>query len=380
MKVKRALSSATLLGAVVLIEGWSHGRPAGFYSASQRSVVRPVAPQDRRDFLLDSTAGSAAATIAVAFAAAAAPAPSIAVGTLPETAPLEKVAVQGIVRVSTTASVLDFLTKGLGMTVLRREKYKVNDKTAITTTVAFGPEQLSIPTDFVPGISSFAGYGGHFKLQLVEIEDEKGDGMMRFYEPGNGLAYIQLGVPSYRISKILEYGGEITSSYGFTEVTAPGGLPLRIILGSSVRDPFMFQALYATDLKASEKFYTEKLGMKRCKYPRARPVEQSSFEPAQPKGSVYLSFSDDSFGVLLLPRAKEDAKKGPVRAGDVYGGVVVAMESSDLKDAPALVDPDGFGVSFIDATSLGVQEGATTAQVVPVRTSAPTDGRDTVEM
>ena len=71
MKIsKRALSSATLLGAVVLIEGWSHGRPAWIDSAWQRSVVRPVVPQDRRDFLLDSTAESAAATIAVALAAA----------------------------------------------------------------------------------------------------------------------------------------------------------------------------------------------------------------------------------------------------------------------------------------------------------------------
>ena len=60
--------------------------------------------------------------------------------------------------------------------------------------------------------------------------------------------------------------------------------------------------------------------MKRCKYPRARPVEESSFEPPQPKGSVFLSYSEDSFGVLLLSRDKKDASKGPIRADLSMGG------------------------------------------------------------
>ena len=293
-------------------------------------------------------------------------------GTLPETTKLPRVAVQGSVRVSSSAPLVDFLTKGLGFTVLRREQYSVNGKRAITTTVGYGPEQLAVPTDFAPGVTSFQGYGGHFTLQLVEVMDEKDDGVLRFYEPGTGLAYIQIGLPNYRISKLLEYGGEITSSYGFTEVVAPGGLPLRIILGNSVRDPFMFQALYTTNLAASENFYTREIGMKRCKYP-ARPVEESSFEPPQPKVRVLVLLR------RLLRRAatvegQKDASKGPIRAGSVYGGLVIATDGAGggvggagaAGDGAAgeaatlprpLVDPDGFGVSFLPATSLGFKPG-----------------------
>lgn len=212
----------------VVVEAWVVHGP---HSASRRAGPL-CANANRREFLLDSAAASAAVAAATA-AGCALPAPSLAVGTLPETASMPQVAMQGTVRVSTSGPVVDFLTKGLGMSVLKREQYVVNGKKATTTTVGFGPQQLAIPEDFVPGVSSFLGYGGHFSLQLVELADESGDGVMRFYEPGNGLAYIQLGVPSYRISKVLEYGGEIISSYGFTEVVAPGGLPFRIILGNT---------------------------------------------------------------------------------------------------------------------------------------------------
>ena len=78
-----------------------------------------------------------------------------------------------------------------------------------------------------------------------------------------------------------------------TRVTYPQPTP-------QVRDPFMFAALNVRDIKAAEAYYT-KLGMRRCKYPRARVAEVSPFEPPQPKDSVYMSFADDAFGVLLLP-------------------------------------------------------------------------------
>ena len=187
---------------------WRNSRP----STSPSSSALFESSQPRRDFLFES----AAAPLWTSAPAA------LAVGTLPETTKLPRVAVQGSVRVSSSAPLVDFLTKGLGFTVLRREQYSVNGKRAITTTVGYGPEQLAVPTDFAPGVTSFQGYGGHFTLQLVEVMDEKDDGVLRFYEPGTGLAYIQIGLPNYRISKLLEYGGEITSSYGFTEVVAPG--------------------------------------------------------------------------------------------------------------------------------------------------------------
>jgi hypothetical protein len=35
-----------------------------------------------------------------------------------------------------------------------------------------------------------------------------------------------------------------------------------------VRDPFMFAAVYVTDMKASERYYTQELGMSRMPYPK----------------------------------------------------------------------------------------------------------------
>ena len=64
---------------------------------------------------------------------------------------------------------------------------------------------------------------------------------------------------------------------------------MQVILGDQVRDPFMFAALNVRDIKATEAYYA-KLGMRRCKLPRARVAEVSPFEPPQPKDSVYMSF------------------------------------------------------------------------------------------
>ena len=47
----------------------------------------------------------------------------------------------------------------------------------------------------------------------------------------------------------MQYGGEITSAYGWTAVNAPGGLPLRVHIDNERRDPFEFVALRASNLK-----------------------------------------------------------------------------------------------------------------------------------
>mmetsp|Transcript_63402 Transcript_63402/g.119075 ORF Transcript_63402/g.119075 Transcript_63402/m.119075 type:complete len:407 (-) Transcript_63402:127-1347(-) len=326
-------------------------------------------------------------------ALALAPRQSLALGTLPETQPLSRAMSQMVVRVTDTQSMVAFCVKGLGMAV--RRSYSRPSDGVLVTILSYGPEEFAIPAEFVPGISSFAEYGSHFSLQLEEApgaaaaargvpEGSPGKGVGQpegesdtvtqladgssdnaqplTYDPGNGVAYLALGVPQYRISKLLENGGNIISSYGYSVVVSPCGLTFQVVLGDQVRDPFMFAALRVTDVKASEAYYTKLLGMKRFKYPKARPALKSAFEPPQPRGSVFLSYSEDSCGVLLLPNVfGSGGQSWPKGMKKVQPGNVVAqlrIVTSDIPNTPgnaavaamlASDEPDGYGIGFIDS-------------------------------
>ena len=287
------------------------------------------------------------ALAAVALGCLAFPCTSSAIGTLPETARLSRVAVQATIRVPAVQPVVDFLSKGLMMKTLRSSRDATG---SLVTTMSFGPEEFAVPKAFIPGVSPFSEYGSHFSLNLVETPDTELD-------LGDGLAYLALGVPQYRISKLVEAGGSIVSSYGFTVVNAPGGFPLQVVLGDQVRDPCMFVALYVNDLKSSEKYYAQELGMTRLEYPRARTALVSPFEPPQPKGSVFMGYSEDTFGVLLLPRPKRGAKKKElIRPGNVWGGLRI-VAGQELLGTPgnkavasiiANSEPNGYPIEFVD--------------------------------
>jgi len=319
--------------------------------------------QGRREALQTGLSGASAAWAALGGGAAGgllAARPARALGTIPETAGLTRVAAQAVLRVTDTDAVVAFFTKGLFMSVLRQTK---SADGTLTTTIGFGSDELAVPKDFVAGISSFKDYGAHFTLQLVEPpEAEK---PQEGYEFGPSFAYLAMGVPFYRISKLMEAGGEIVSAYGFTVVNAPGGLPCQVVLGDELRDPFMFAAYRVKDLKASEQFYGDTLGMKKCEYPRARPALVSSFEPPQPPKSSYLSFSDDTFGVLLLPKSSGTWSKGlkpadirPVseRGREAWGGLRIvdgagALATPGNRAVASLIEegePDGNGIEFVD--------------------------------
>lgn len=57
--------------------------------------------------------------------------------------------------------------------------------------MGFGPEELSIPSEFVIPVSSFAMYGGHASIRIVY--DEKAADV--FYRqgaaPGDNIAFLQ---------------------------------------------------------------------------------------------------------------------------------------------------------------------------------------------
>ena len=85
--------------------------------------------------------------------------------------------------------------------------------------LGFGPEDLDVPLGFVLPVSSFGEYGGHASLHVrCDPAPPGGGAMTTTYArspgeyndapaPGDNVAYLQLGVPTYRISQMVEYGG-----------------------------------------------------------------------------------------------------------------------------------------------------------------------------
>ena len=85
--------------------------------------------------------------------------------------------------------------------------------------LGFGPEDLNVPLGFVLPVSSFGEYGGQTSLHVrCNPAPPRGGTTMTTYArspgeynnapaPGDNVAYLQLGVPTYRISQMVEYGG-----------------------------------------------------------------------------------------------------------------------------------------------------------------------------
>lgn len=222
------------------------------------------------------------------------------VGSLPEYSDSNAV-LQGItVQVSDSYQqdeMIAFLEDGFGMTKVRqRTQGSVTD-----TWMAFGPEQMSIPSDWEPGVSSLSTYGGHASFH-IRYDSQTTEAFYRIganEAPGDNIAYLQMGVPNYRISQMVRHGGNVYNGYGIVEVVSPSGLPIRGVIGISP-DPIMFVAISCQNVKQSQDFY-QQLGFVPQEYPYCRPNKgMGQFEPPQPKNSVYLAPSKNSMGVLLL--------------------------------------------------------------------------------
>ena len=233
-----------------------------------------------------------------------------------------------------------------------------NDIPMKETWLGYGPEELSIPTNFILPISSFATYGGHSSLHIRYIPSTSlsssystssdsasattttattapisSSSSMLYTRtpnseynnepaPGNNIAYIQLGVPTYRISQMVRYGGNVIDAYGYVNVICPAGVPIRAIVGIKSIDPIMLVAINCVNITQSTEFYTsnKQLGFSISNedYPYARPnFGQGQFEPPQPKGSVYLSPCKSTtstsctyygMGILLLPKEEKKTK------------------------------------------------------------------------
>lgn len=244
-----------------------------------------------------------------------------------------------------------------------------------TKWLGFGPEQLSVPKDFELPVSSFSRYGGHASINvrydsqavapLYKIGDEA---------PGNSIAYLAcesdvpcvwtkfyfnpphclshvcchimflVGVPGYRISKMVSNGGNILDAYGLVNVVSPAGLPIRGVVGIAP-DPMMYVAINCQDVKASKEFY-EKLGFSEQEVPYSRPSKGTTmFEPAPPKNSVYMSPSPNCMGVLLL----QGKKKKSITPNPVVESlnIVYTPSSEETSGEDMFVkDPSGVPIKF----------------------------------
>jgi catechol 2,3-dioxygenase-like lactoylglutathione lyase family enzyme len=259
------------------------------------------------------------------------------------------VILQGItVRVSDKSqqdAMINFLRDSFDLKVLRRRIAGTVEETWL----GFGPEQLSVPADFTFPVSSFYEYGGHASIHLVYDSKDT----LVYYNigdssaPGDNIAYLQLGVPTYRISQMAKNGGNILDAYGIVNVVSPSGLPMRGIVGIAP-DPIMLIAINCVDVKQSQTFY-EKLGFELQDYPFSRPSKGTGvFEPPQPTGSVYLAPTANGLGILLLQgKKKKQVKVNPA----VVGLNLVYTEGSYDSDSltESTLDPSGVGIRFQSA-------------------------------
>ena len=119
-----------------------------------------------------------------------------------------------------------FYSEALGMTVVAERGGAAR--------ASFGPTALERPKDFTIGVSSFDVDGGHFSLELQPAKD-----VAPASPETDAVLYVQIALPlQFRASRMVTYGGELRDGYGAWSVGAPGGLPLRLLVGMVAASPF----------------------------------------------------------------------------------------------------------------------------------------------
>jgi len=330
---------------------------ASLPAASSTSLDANSAPSRRR--FLTSTSTVAATSLSLLLLPSNPPPARAAVGSLPELADANAI-LQGItIKIadpSQEKAMITFLQDAFDCEVLRK---RIRG-TLTETWLGFGPEQLSIPSDFTVPVSSFAKYGGHASIHLV-YDSKAPAPLYRIGDetpPGDNIAYLQLGVPTYRISQMVLNGGAVLDAYGIVNVVSPSGLPIRGIVGIAP-DPIMFVAVNCADVAKSKAFY-EQLGFVEQDYPYCRPNKgQGQFEPPQPPKSVYMGPSQNGMGVLLLQSKKKRIAPNPVVESLHIVYTPSSGTSAEDSSALRLVDPSGVVLEFQSATDFEVEEKVT---------------------
>ena len=180
--------------------------------------------------------------------------------------------------------------------------------------VTFGAEDYKSPKTFYPGISPFSEDGGHASITFKQLNAHE-DGTTEVVDNGEGLQYLRLGVEELRISKGIQAGADIRYAYGWVDLDSPSKVPFEVVVGIA-RDPIMFACLKVSNMEKSISFFRDVLGMSVRPIPLARTIG-SQYEKQQNKGEFFLSYGDDSFGLLLVPRGPKDKNKGPINVGSL---------------------------------------------------------------
>eukprot|EP01041_Mallomonas_annulata_P006952 gene6952-14113_t len=207
-----------------------------------------------------------------------------------------------------------------------------------STVLGFGPDSYRISPDFLPGVTNLAQYGGHATITIHSQQLDE-DTVLAFEKGfGNGLSFIKIGADNLRLSKAIAAGAKILSGYGYVDLETQGGIPLQIVIGDR-RDPLMNACLRVSDLASTVDFLQATLGMKVLPFQLARPAG-SIFEAVQPEGSVYMGYSEDTFGLLLVP-----VKKGvSVSVGSQLRGFSILFDDSRLDNLPPVMQDAKKGV------------------------------------
>ncbi|CAM9619569.1 unnamed protein product [Chrysoparadoxa australica] len=103
----------------------------------------------------------------VLVAASSQPGQAQAIGDLPELATEQRFISAVLLNTPDATDAVRFFTKGLGMKVSGAKESPTGES---ISELSFGPTGPFMPADFVPGVTSFNGYGGHVALELVEPE------------------------------------------------------------------------------------------------------------------------------------------------------------------------------------------------------------------
>ncbi len=162
----------------------------------------------RRSVLKHSFQAAAAVSTLNSFSFLFAPNANAAVGSLPEFSDTNAVLTGMTVNVADKTQQEDmiaFLENGFGM-----KKVNQSTKGSVTDTwLAFGPTEMNIPEDWEPAVSSFSNYGGHATIRVRYDKDTTEAFYTGADTTGDNVAYIQLGVPEYRISQMVKNGGNV---------------------------------------------------------------------------------------------------------------------------------------------------------------------------
>jgi hypothetical protein len=232
-----------------------------------------------------------------------------------------------VVPVDDIEGALNFWRNGLGALV---RSTRIVDGRNVTV-VGFGPESLR------------AVDGAKFSVELVSAPTSV---------EGSQLQYIQLAMPVFRLSQAMAYGGDIKSAYGWTDLVAPGGTPLRVRIDETRRDPFEFAALRVSNLKAAVRHF-EAFGMSAGEPFGKRKLsllgntafeDRDAFEPDRELGATLMSYGDPeaSTGLLLLPPlARKAVPLSPETRLFVIGSPGAGGTSSSV-----VLSPDGLPSVF----------------------------------